>query len=54
MYCLYHNMSANPVLPPVLFNRLSPDSSKLMPTFVNQAVLMFLSAGCWKFGCSET
>ena len=31
-------MRTNPVLPAVLFSRLSPDSGKLLPMFVNQAV----------------
>ena len=30
-------MSANPVLPPVLFNRPCPDSGKLLPDFANRA-----------------
>ena len=38
MYAFIHYVRANPVLPPVSFSRLSPESGKLLPTFVNQAV----------------
>ena len=34
--CLCHYTSTNPVLPPVLFSQLSPDSSKLLPTLMNK------------------
>ena len=37
--CHYHYMSTNPVLLPVLFSRLGPDSGKLLPTFVIEAVI---------------
>ena len=36
MYAFIQYSRANPVLPPVLFSELSPDSGKLLPTFVNQ------------------
>ena len=41
MYAFIHYTRTNPVLSPVLFSRLSPDIGKLLPTFVNQAVINY-------------